>query len=307
MMDKLSDLAPAIANLVHNEDSIVLGACLEGNIPFCATYELIRQGKRGLNMIAPISDASTDMLIGAGCVAGITGAWVGNVSGGLGHNYRRAAEKGLPYPIRIRDYSNFTLAAALMAGAYGIPYMPVRSILGSDILASNPEFKQATNPFASGPEPVVLVPPLKADVAILAVQRSDRAGNCHLWGNTGVTTEAAIGAARIIVVADEIVEADVIASDPNRVPFPGWQVTAVCQVPAGCHPAPMAGRWRRDNAFFNDYHLRSRDVEGFQAWLKEWVIDVPDHATYRAKLAERLDVLKIKGWAPSASANFASE
>ena len=307
MMDKLSNLPSAIADIVRNEDSVVLGACLEGNIPFCATYELIRQGKRNLTMIAPISDASTDMLIGAGCVAGLTGAWVGNVSGGLGHNYRRAAEKSMPHPIRIHDYSNFTLAAALMAGAYGIPYMPVRSILGSDILASNPEFKQTTNPFTVEHEPVVLVPPLKADVAILAVQRSDRAGNCHLWGSSGVTTEAAIGAARIIVVADEIVEAEIIASDPSRVPFPGWQVSAVCQVPAGCHPSPMAGRWRRDNAFFNDYHLRSREVEGFQAWLKEWVFDVPDHAAYRAKLGERLDALQIKGWAPSAPVNYASE
>jgi glutaconate CoA-transferase, subunit A len=306
-MDKLSDLASAIADLVGNEDSVVLGACLESNIPFCAIYELIRQGKRGLDMIAPISDTATDILIGAGCVAGITGAWVGNTSAGLGHNYRRAAEKGLPHPIRIRDYSNFTLAAALTAGAYGFPYLPVRSVLGSGILQSNPEFKQATNPFAARPEPIVLVPPLNADVAILAVQRSDRGGNCHLWGNSGVTTEAAIGATRIIVVADEIVEPEVIASDPSRVPFPGWQVTAVCHVPAGCHPSPVAGRWRRDTGFFNDYHQRSREPGDFQAWLDKWVLNVPDHAAYRTKLGAKLEELRIKGWVPSAPANYASE
>jgi glutaconate CoA-transferase, subunit A len=306
-MDKLSDLASAIADLVRNEDSVVVGACLESNIPFCAVYELIRQGKHGLDMIAPISDTATDILIGAGCVAGITGAWVGNTSAGLGHNYRRAAEKGLPHPIRIRDYSNFTLAAALMAGAYGFPYLPVRSILGSDILESNPGFKQATNPFAANREPIVLVPPLKSDVAILAVQRCDRAGNCHLWGNSGVTTEAAIGAKRIIVVADEIVEPSVIASDPSRVPFPGWQVTAVCHVPAGCHPSPVTGLWRRDTGFFTEYHQRSREPAEFQAWLNEWVLSVPDHAAYRAKLAAKLAELRIKGWAPSAPANYASD
>ena len=76
-MDKLSNLPSAIADIVRNEDSVVLGACLEGNIPFCATYELIRQGKRNLTMIAPISDASTDMLIGAGCVAGLAGQCLG--------------------------------------------------------------------------------------------------------------------------------------------------------------------------------------------------------------------------------------
>jgi glutaconate CoA-transferase subunit A len=239
-------------------------------------------------------------------VAGITGAWVGNTSAGLGHNYRRAAEKGAPNALRIRDYSNFTLASALMAGAYGFPYVPVVSILGSDLLQSNPEFKLASNPFADG-QPVVLVPPLKADVAILVVHRADRAGNCHLWGNTGVTTEAAIGASRIVVAADEIVEPEVIFSDPSRAPFPGWQVSAVCHVPAGCHPSPLAGRWRRDTRFFNDYHRRSRDPAHFQAWLEEWVLNVPDHAAYRAKLGAKLDELRIKGWAPSAPANYAAE
>lgn len=307
MIDKLSDLPVAITEIVRNGDSVVLGACLESNIPFCATYELIRQRKLDLTMIAPISDASTDMLIGAGCVAAIAGAWVGNVSGGLGHNYRRAAEKSVPHPIRSHDYSNFTLAAALMAGAYGMPYMPVRSILGSDILKSNPAFKPATNPFAAEVQPIVLVPPLRADVAILSVQRADRAGNCHLWGNSGVSTEAAIGAARVIVVADEIVEPEVIVSDPSRVPFPGWQVTTVCHVPAGCHPSPMAGRWRRDNAFFNDYHRRSRAADGFEAWLKEWVFGIADHAAYRARLGEQLDAVRIKGWAPAAPANYAAE
>jgi glutaconate CoA-transferase subunit A len=155
-----------------------------------------------------------------------------------------------------------------MVGAYGISYLPVRSILGSDILASNPGFKQTANPFAAEHDPVVLLPPLNSDVAILAVQRSDRTGNCHLWGSSGVTTEAAIGAARIIVVADEIVASEIIASDPSRVPFPGWQVSAVCQVPAGCHPSPVVGRWWRDNAFLNDYHQRSREMEDFRGMAR---------------------------------------
>lgn len=306
-MDKSTDLRTAVAELVRNGDTVLLGACLEGNIPFAATHELIRQQKRDLTMVAPISDGSTDMLIGAGCVGAIRGAWVGNVSGGLGHNYRRAAEKGIPYAIRIFDYSNFALASALLAGAYGFPYMPVRSILGSDIVQSNPEFKPATNPFAAEPEPVILVPALKPDVAILAVQRSDAAGNCHLWGSSGVTTEAAVAAERVIVIADEIVEPSVIASDPSRVPFPGWQVSAVCEVPGGCHPSPMAGRWNRDNVFFNDYHARSREIDGYKAWLKEWVQGLPDHAAYRAKLGAQFEALRIKGWEPSAPANYASE
>lgn len=307
MRDKLVDLKDAIAELVRDGDSVVLGACLEPMIPFAATHELIRQGKRDLAMIAPISDASTDMLIGGGCVAKVIGAWVGNVSGGLGHNYRRAAEKRVPRSIAIEDYSNFALGMALTAGAYGMPFAPLRSLLGSDILKSNPRFKVTQNPLVDQPDPVVLVPPLKPDVAVLAVQRADRLGNSHFWGNTGLAQEAALAAERVIVIADEIVETPVILSDPNRILVPAFRVAAVAHVSAGVHPSPMVGAWRRDNDFFADYHARSRDREGFLAWLAEWVLDLPDHAAYRAKLGAGLERLRISGAAPAAAVNYAAD
>lgn len=306
MPSKLVPLATAIQDLVHDGDSIVLGAALETAIPFCATHELIRQGKKRLNMVAPISDASTDMLIGAGCVGAITGAWVGNVSGGLGHNYRRAAEKGVPHKIEIYDYSNFALGLALLAGGYGMPYVALKSLLGSDILKSNPDFKIADDPFNAG-EKVVLAKALKPDVAILAVQRADESGNSHYWGSSGVTQEAAFAAERLILIADEIVAPQVIASDPSRCMIPGFRVAAVCHVEGGCHPAPLTGRWKRDSDFFNDYHARSRDVDGFKAWLQEWVLSAPDHAAYRKKLSDRFESLRIKGTVNAAPANYAAE
>ena len=188
-----------------------MGAALENAIPFAVTHELIRQGFQNLNMVAPISDISTDMLIGAGCVKIVTGAWVGNVSGGMGHNYRRAAENGVPNTITINDYSNFSIGMAFFAGAYGLPYIPVKSILGSDITKSNSSIKMATNPFSDEHEPVALVPALKPDIAFLVVQRSDRFGNSHIWGSTGLTQEASIAAEKIIVLADEIVEPEAVS------------------------------------------------------------------------------------------------
>ena len=129
-------LSRAISSHVCHDDAVVLGACLEACIPFAAAHELIRQQFRGLNLIAPISDMATDMLIGAGCVGQVTGAWGGNVSGGLGHNYRRSVEQGVPHQVKVHDHSNFSLGMALTAGAYGIPFIPVRSLLGSDLLRS---------------------------------------------------------------------------------------------------------------------------------------------------------------------------
>lgn len=305
MADKLASLTDAVADLIRDGDSVVIGACLEQNIPFAAVYELIRQGRRDLDCVAPISDAAADMLIGAGCCSCVTGAWVGNVSGGLGHNYRRAAEAGVPGRVTTNEYSNFSLGMALMAGAYGMPYAPVRSLLGSDIVAANPAFKCSEDPFAGGP--VVLVPPLRPGVALLPVQRADRFGNAHHWGNAGVAQEAALAADRVILLAEEIVAPEVIASDPGRVLFPGFRVAAVVHAPAGVHPAPMAGVWKRDNAFFQDYHRRSRERDGFLEWLDEWVLGVGGHDGYRAKLGARLEALRIRGEALAAPANWAGE
>ena len=286
---------------------MVLGAALENAIPIAATHELIRQGRRNLNVVAPISDISTDMLIGAGCVAEVTGAWVGNVSGGMGHNYRRAAEHGEPNPIKLYDYSNFSIGMAFFAGAYGLPYIPVKSILGSDIVTSNPRIMMAQNPFSAEPEPVPLVPALKPDVAFLVVQRADRFGNSHFWGSVGLTQEASIAAEKIIVLADEIVEPAVIASDPSRVLIPGFGVNAVCHIPAACHPSPLIGRWKRDNGFFHHYHKETREAGDFARWCDEWVRDLADHEAYRVKLGGQLEELRIRGDAPSAPANYATE
>jgi len=293
--------------LVPDGASIVLGAALENAIPFAATHELIRQGKRDLNVVAPISDISTDMMIGAGCGAEVTGAWVGNVSGGMGHNFRRATEHAEPHPIKVHDYSNFTVGMAFFAGAYGLPYVPVKSILGSDIIKSNPRIKLAENPFSDEPDPVALIAALKPDVAFLVVQRADRAGNSHIWGSTGLTQEASIASEKIIVLADEIVEPEVIASDPSRVLIPGFGVNAVCHIPAASHPSPLIGRWKRDNAFFHHYHQETRDPKGFQRWIDEWVRDLPDHEAYRTKLGGELEELRIEGEAFSAPANYATD
>ena len=306
MADKLLSLREAVAEFIRDGDSVVLGACLEPNVPFAATYEIIRQGIRNLNVIAPISDASTDMLIGAGAVGHVTGAWVGNVSGGLGHNYRRAMEHQVPHALGLTDHSNFSLGMALMAGAYGLPYVPIKTLLGSDIPKSNPSLKMAENPLSDDREPVVLVPPLRPDVAVLPVQRADRFGNAHQWGSLGLAQEAALAADRIILLADEIVAPEVISSDPNRVLWPGFRVSAVVHEPASQHPSPMTGRWQRDHDFFHDYHRRSRERDQFLNWLDEWVHGVGEHAGYREKLGPRLERLRITGEALSAPANFAA-
>ncbi|MEK7861289.1 MAG: CoA-transferase, partial [Chloroflexota bacterium] len=185
-------MAEAVRRHVPDGASVALGCALEPAIPFAAVHEIIRQGRRDLRLIGPISDIAFDQLIGAGCVAEIDAAWIGNVSAGLAHCYRRAMERGIPRRIVVRDHTNFTIAQALLAGALGAPYLPTRTILGSDIARANPTFREATSPFDGSP--ILLVPPIEPDVTVIAVQRADDEGNAHLWGPWGVSQEAALAA-----------------------------------------------------------------------------------------------------------------
>ena len=128
----------AIERFVRDGMSVAMSCSLEPLVPFAAGHEIIRQGRRDLELVAPISDSLFDQLVGAGCARRVTAAWVGNVSEGLGHNYRRAAERGEPLPLEIHDHSNFSVSLALWAAAWGAPYIPTQTLLGSDILRSNP-------------------------------------------------------------------------------------------------------------------------------------------------------------------------
>jgi len=298
---KVTTMRDAVAKHVPDGASVALGCALEPAIPFAFAHELIRQRRRDLHLIGPISDIAFDQLIGAGCVAVVSAAWVGNVSAGLAHAYRRAMEQGVPRPIEVRDHSNFSIAQALLAGALGAPYLPTRSLLGSDIPRANGTFREASDPFSG--DALLLIPAITPDVTAIAVQRADEDGNAHLWGPWGVSQEAALAARATIVIADEIVARSVIASDPNRTIVPGTKVTAVVHEPGACHPSPLQGRYRRDHEFFHQYHAATRTPEGFAAWIREWVSEVSDRRAYLAKLGARWGALRDDG-VPAALALF---
>ncbi|HEX4743752.1 MAG TPA: CoA-transferase [Candidatus Limnocylindria bacterium] len=298
---RVTTLRDAVAQHVPDGASVALGCSLEPAIPFAFVHEVIRQERRDLDLIGPISDIAFDMLIGAGCVRSVTAAWVGNVSAGLAHCYRRAMEHGVPNRIAVRDHTNFTLAQALLAGALGAPYLPTRTILGSDIVDANGTFVRSTSPLDGSP--LLLIPAITPDVTVLVVQRADEDGNAHLWGPWGVSQEAALAARAVIVLAEEIVPRAVIASDPNRTIVPGTKVSAVVEVPGGAHPSPLQGKYGRDHEFFHEYHRATRTADGFAAWIAEWVTGLADHAAYLAKLGTRFESLRIEGRA-AAEARF---
>jgi glutaconate CoA-transferase, subunit A len=283
----------AVERFVPDGASVCMNAALEALIPFAAGHEMIRQRRRGLTLIGPISDMLFDQLVGAGCVRRIVAAWVGNVSAGLGHNYRRAVERGEPAPLEVEDHSNLTMAFALEAAALGVPYLPARSILGTGLLDSNPTFKTGADPWSGAP--LVLIPALAPDVAILHVQRADEQGAAHVWGTLGVTRPAALAARRVIVVAEEIRPREEILSDPGLVLAPEMKIAAVVHQPFGAFPSPVQGHYRRHHEFFGRYHDESRTVDGNRAWLDRWVFGVDDWSGFLDRVGgDVLDALRVR-------------
>lgn len=288
---KVTTLAEAIRRHVPDGSRVALGTALEALIPFAAVHELIRQGRRDLTLIGPISDIAFDQLIAAGCARRVVASWVGNVQHGSAYAFRRAVERQVPHALEVEDHSNFSLALSLEAAAMGVPYLPTRSLLGSDILARNPRLRVVPCPFTG--QPLVLVPALAPDVAILHVQRADAGGTAQAWGATGVSAVAGKASRTVVVVCEELVEPAVIRSDPNRTLVPGFLVSAVVHCPWGAHPSPVQGHYHRDHAVYTDYHERSSTHEGAGAWLDEWVRGVADHPGYLDRVgASRLAALR---------------
>jgi glutaconate CoA-transferase subunit A len=190
---KLLSLSESIQRFVPDGSSVAMGLSLESLIPFAAAHEIIRQRRRDITLIGPISDILFDQIVGVGCVRQIRAAWVGNVITGSCYNFRRGIERGV---LKIEDHSNLTLAMALRAGAMGVPFMPSRTAmgvpfmpsrtaLGSDLFKTNSGLKTMTCPFTG--DQLTAVAAIHPDVAIVHVQRSDENGNAHAWGNLGVT------------------------------------------------------------------------------------------------------------------------
>jgi glutaconate CoA-transferase subunit A len=306
-MSKVVTMREAIAELVPEGASVALGLQMEQMIPFAAGHEIIRQKKRGLTLIGPISDILFDQLIGAGCVEKVIAAWVGNVMMGSAYNFRRAVEER---GMKVVNMTNFTVALALQAAAMGVPFLPTRSALGSDTVRENDFFKAIESPFSPEtrpiqPEKLHAVRALAPDVTIVHVQRADREGNSHCWGNFGVMIEGVRAAKRVIVVAEEIVAPDVIASDPNRTVIPGFLVNVVVECPMGAHPSPVQGYYKRDDVFFRQYHEQTKTEADTEAWLNRWVYDVPHRPAYANQLgACRVDALGVKQHAYAAQADF---
>ncbi len=280
MTSKLCSLSEAIAQFVHDGDTIY-AAGFTHLIPFAAGHEIIRQQRRGLVLARATPDLIYDQMVAAGCARKLIFSYIGNPGVGSLRIVRAEIEAGR---LEWEEYSHFSMISRLQAGASGLPFIPMNPTAAGDLERANPNYRRVVDPYSG--QQVVTVPPLHPDVAIVHVQRADARGNAHIWGIIGEQKEAAFASRRVILTAEEIVDEEVIRSDPNRTLIPDFVVSAVCRVPYCAHPSYTQGYYDRDNAFYLEWDKISEERAATQAWLDEWVVGVRDRAAYWRKLGE---------------------
>ena len=271
-------LSDAIARNVNDGD-MVYAAGFTHLIPFAAGHEIIRQRRKDLVLARATPDLIYDQLVAAGCASKVIFSYMGNPGVGSLRLVRAEIEAGR---LEWEEYSHFSMISRLQAGATGLPFMPMNPTAAGDLERANPNYRTVIDPYSGNP--VVVVPALKPDVAIVHVQRADADGNAHIWGIIGEQKEAAFAAERVILTTEELVDESVIRSDPNRTLIPGFVVDAVCHVPYAAHPSYTQGYYDRDNDFYLEWDKISSSPDLTRAYLDEWVYGVKDRDEYWDKL-----------------------
>jgi len=297
-MSKLIPLTEAISTQVHDGD-MLYAAGFTHLIPFAAGHEIIRQGIKELTLARATPDLIYDQLVAAGCARKVIFSYMGNPGVGSLRFVRAEVEAG---HLEWEEYSHFGMISRLQAGATGLPFMPMQPTAAVDLERVNPNYRTVTDPYSGAP--VVVVPPLNPDVAIIHVQRADETGNAHIWGIIGEQKEAAFAAKRVIITAEEIVSEDVIRSDPNRTLIPAFVVDAVCHTPYCSHPSYTQGYYDRDNDFYLEWDQISRSPESVKAYLDKWVFGVKDRQEYWAKLGPEVHARLTVADRPSHTVNY---
>jgi len=267
-MAEIVSLPDAVAALVHDGDSVALEGFTH-LIPFAAGHELLRQGRRELELIRMTPDLLYDQLIGMGAARRLVFSYGGNPGVGSLHRFRDAVEHGWPRPLELEEHSHAGMANRYAAGAADLPFAVLRGYAGTD-LAERTNVAWVACPFTG--ERLAAVPALRPDVAIVHAQEADGCGNVQLWGIPGVQKEAVLAAARSLVTVERIVE--VLEPRPGGIVIPGWTFDAVALAPGGSHPSYSHGVTVRDNDFYRFWDEVSRDRAAFRAWMDEHVLGV---------------------------------
>ena len=301
--DKLLTPAEAVRRYIPPGAQLSIGGFTINRNPMAIVYEIARQGLRDLHLVAHSNGQGLDVLVGAGCVRRVEVAYGGN--GRFAPTcirFRKAVERG---EVEVEDYSNYQMSLRFLAGSLGVPFVPTRSGLATDLVrldgfpaARREELAAGDAAHAGGPRTprrklvvmpdpfdqeggdVVLLPALRPDVTVLHAQYVGDDGTVRIKGLTFADLEQAKAASAVIVTCEEIVPRAWIREDPDQNSLPGFLVDAVVHVPWGAHPTACHRFYDYDPGHLNLYKRVARDDDAWAEYLDEWVYGPADHAAY---------------------------
>lgn len=263
-MAEFLDIA-ALAARIPNEARVAIPAEYSG-VAMTATRALIARGVRGLRLVTvPTSSLQADMLIGANCVAEIETAGVTLGEYGLAPRFTAAAKNG---SLRIADATCPVIHAGLQAAEKGVPFMPLRGLIGSDLLKVRPEWRVTQNPFDDSEDPIVLLPAIRPDIALFHAARADRSGNVWIGRRRELATMAHASAVSFATV-ERIVDEDLMATEDSAAgTLPAFYVDAIARAPRGAWPLGLLDLYPADHAELERYVAAARTDAGFADYLK---------------------------------------
>ena len=273
MSDLLSNntvfYADADAIAAEIPDGALLGLPPDYSMPAMAVvHALIRRGAKDLRLLGvPVLGLSADLLIGAGCVAEVESSAVSLGEAGLAPRFTEAVEKSL---LKIKDTTCPAIHTALQATEKGVPFMPLRGVIGSDLVASRPDWKVVDNPMHAE-DPILLVPAIQPDVALFHARWADEAGNVWIGRRKELAT-IAHAAQRSYVTYEELKPGDMLA---DELLAPGVlssvYVSGVARAERGAWPLAVAELYGIDDAQLRRYADAAKTRAGFEAYLNEFV------------------------------------
>ncbi len=292
--DKRITLAEA-AKMVPDGAGLFWGGFGYQRAPIAFAQELVRQKKRDLTIYTCGSEVDLEIMAGAGVAGRFEIAFVAIEAIGLAYNMRRRVAEG---KVEIEDYSNLAMAMRFLGGALNVPFMPIRSLMGTDMAnksryRGDKKLRVIDCPFTG--QRVCLVPSVQPDFSIVHVQRVDQTGNAQIDGIVGEDIEGSRCGKKLIVLAEELVDEAEIRSRPDQTRIPAMYVDHVVVLPFIAHPMQCHNYYDYDLEFLQFFHKMTRKEETWQEYLDEYIFGVDDHWSYLDKVGwERLNQLRAK-------------
>ena len=282
LTDKRMSVADAVTRFVTDGDYLGSGGFGTNRIATSALHEILRQKKKNLGLAGHTTTHDFQVLAagnlrGGGLLTRVDAAYiVGLEARGLSSQARRVMQSG---EVAVCEWSNYALACRFRAAASGIPFIPARSMLGTDTMLRSAA-KEIECPFTG--KKLAAIPALYPDVSVIHVHESDCYGNCRINGISVADADLARASKRVIITAERIIANSEIRKSPESTIIPAFCVDAVCHVPYGSYPGNMSGEYFSDEDHLRNWLEAEKDEETLMAFLKRYIYDVSDFSGYLA-------------------------